>query len=542
MPTLLQSLRKYDLSHLRIIAQLWGVELLAKESREAREELSDTLLSQELILEIVESLPTDARNALDALIQNKGRLSWEVFTRQFGKIREVGAGHRDREKVHLNPISAAEILYYRAFLARAFFDTPKGAQEFAYLPDDLVEHIAVGEQHTAPPQPLGHLARPNERAHIILANDHLLDDMTTLIASLRLGWDKPPYPLDTSLRFARDLLPAARLISPSPVGRGAKGEGKGLQTDSVKAFLETPRAEMMVQLTESWRESKDFNELRQISGIICEGEWEYSPLKTREAILSFLEIIPRDKWWNLNSFIVAVKEQHPDFQRTGGDYDAWFIRRAKDNELLQGFAYWDEVEGALIRYFIIGALHWLGLVDLASAKEDGEIKAFRVREKAIEKEGSEKINISSNGLITIPRYTSRVARYIIARFCRWEESKNPDEYRYQITPSALEEAREQGLNISHLIGALQKYTSSKIPPTLARALRRWEVSGTEARVETLSILRLSKPEDLRALRESKAGRFLGDVLGPTAVVVKAGASQKIMAALIEMGIFMKDEK
>jgi len=143
MPTLLQSLHKYDLGHLRIIAQLWGVELLAKESKEAREELSERLLNQELVREITESLPSDALNALEALVQNKGRLSWEVFTRQFGEIREVGAGRRDREKVHLNPISAAETLYYRAFLARTFFDTPKGAQEFAYLPDDLVEILSL---------------------------------------------------------------------------------------------------------------------------------------------------------------------------------------------------------------------------------------------------------------------------------------------------------------------------------------------------------------------------------------------------------------
>ena len=134
-----------------------------------------------------------------------------------------------------------------------------------------------------------------------------------------------------------------------------------------------------------------------------------------------------------------------------------------------------------------------------------------------------------------------MARYQISRFGEWEKSKNPDEYKYQITPFSLERAKAQALKISHLLGLLKKFADSKIPPTLERALRRWEISGTEARVETLSVLRLSKPEDLSRLRESKAGRFLGEVLSPTRVVVKAGASQKIMSALIEMGIFMKDE-
>jgi hypothetical protein len=134
-----------------------------------------------------------------------------------------------------------------------------------------------------------------------------------------------------------------------------------------------------------------------------------------------------------------------------------------------------------------------------------------------------------------------VARYQISRFGEWKENKNPDEYKYQITPFSLERAKGQGLKISHLLGLLNKFADPKIPPTLERALRRWEVNGTEARVETLSVLRLNKPEDLSKLRESKAGRFLGEVLSPTRVAVKAGASQKIMSALIEMGIFMQDE-
>jgi len=33
--------------------------------------------------------------------------------------------------------SPAEALFYRALLARAFFPTSDGLQEFAYIPDDL---------------------------------------------------------------------------------------------------------------------------------------------------------------------------------------------------------------------------------------------------------------------------------------------------------------------------------------------------------------------------------------------------------------------
>jgi len=581
MTTLEQSLHKHDIGHLRIIAQFWGVALRAGERNAAREELSEKLLSKSLSAEVIESLRPESRLALNALLENDGRIPWAIFVRQFGDLREIGAGKRDREKIYLNPISAAETLFYCALLARAFFDSPSGAQEFAYIPDDLLKiihdtHSGAGEHEVHKEKPvLGRLARPDERAHLMLANDHILDDLTTLLAALRLGWDdkSPLTPLDTSPRFARDLMLAARLLI-----------DEGLEPSAVKSHLEQSRVDSFAKLRNFWQESKKINELHQIPTLICEGEWANPILSTREAIFGFLEEIPRGKWWSLKAFIEDIKEKNPDFQRRAGDYDAWFIRRAEDDAPLRGFEHWDEVEGALIRYFITGVLYWLGIVDLASAKEDGEITAFRVREDTVPewrpkeatvvepivegrvvnnlsspyrvqatvlpigrsaqklgKEEKGKINVSSNGQITISRFAPRVARYQISRFCEWGESKNPDEYRYQITPSSLERAREQGLKVSHLLGLLKKFAAMEIPPTLGSALRRWEVSGTEARVETLSVLRLSKPEDLRALRESKAGRFLGEVLGPTTVVVKDGAFQKIMSTLIEMGILMKDE-
>ena len=57
---------------------------------------------------------------------------------------EAGPGRRDREQGYLNPVSAAETLFYRAFLGRAFFDTASGAQEFAYIPEDLAKRHTIG--------------------------------------------------------------------------------------------------------------------------------------------------------------------------------------------------------------------------------------------------------------------------------------------------------------------------------------------------------------------------------------------------------------
>src|SRR3990170_791535 len=90
-------------------------------------------------------LPPRADSAITTLVNSGGRIPWPTFTRRYGDIREAGAGKRDREKLHLKPASTAEVLYYRGLLARAFFDTEKGPQEFAYIPDDLLEAISQGD-------------------------------------------------------------------------------------------------------------------------------------------------------------------------------------------------------------------------------------------------------------------------------------------------------------------------------------------------------------------------------------------------------------
>lgn len=554
MPSLFQSLQNRDLGHLRIVARFWSIELAAGERKAAHKELCERLLDAELATELLEALPEDARRAIQTLAQHQGKLAWATFERRFGSIREAGAGKRDREQLHLNPFSAAETLFYRALLARAFFETETGAQEFAYIPDDLLKLIQH-EAHEEKPKIFGRLARPEERTRIIPSNNYILDDMTTLLAALRTGQDESAYTLETSPRFVRDLGLAARLM----------GKEGGLQRNAVKTHLEADRPEAFAQLRTVWRKSDTFNELHQVPSILCEGEWVNPIQETREKLSGFIDALPKDKWWNLNTFIADIKTHNPDFQRTAGDYDAWFIRSSESgvqnlrilddgrqsletldsnhSKSLRGFEHWDEVEGALIRYFVTGVLFWLGVVDLARGEEGDDVRAFLVRDTVFtRKEERGKIVVSSSGLITVERYAPRDVRYQLARFGEWVKSKNPNEFKYQVTTSSLEKAQAQGLKVTHLVGLLAKFSKTKIPPSLGKALRRWEVNGTEARVKQISILRLSKPEDLEALRKSKAGRFLGMVLNPTTVEIRAGASQKVLAALIEMGILMEEEK
>ena len=525
MPSLVQSLQTRDLGHLRIVAGLWGVELGSAEYEAALKELTSALLDPDLVGEIVDSLSAEAQSALERLVEAGGKMPWAAFARQFGEIREAGPGRRDREQGYLNSASAAETLFYRGFLARAFFDSASGAQEFAYIPEDLAKLVITKSRKVPqgnPIEPPGRLATLKEYAHPISATDRILDDATSCLAALRLGMEPPE--MQTPARVVKELLKAARIVS-----------GETSQPEQVKSFLEMSRLQALVLLTTAWRESECFNDLHMVPGLVCEGEWTNQPLATRSFLFHLLEALPEGKWWSLPAFLLGIKDKYPDFQRPAGDYDSWFIKRSSDGTYLRGFESWDEVDGALLRYLITGPMFWLGGVELATPAESESVTAFRVNEKPITSSEKGKLTVASNGRITVPRLVPRVTRYLIARFCEWEQP-SPDEYHYRVTTGSLKKAGKQGLKVGQLLNLLAKNAAAGIPPAFVRALKRWEANGSEARMEAQTILRVSRPEVLEELRKSKAERFLGETLGPVTVIVKPGAQAKVLAALAELGL------
>ncbi len=536
MPNLIQSLQTRDLGHLRIVAGLWGLELASAENEAALKELNAALLDPELVSEIADTLPDNAQAAIRELLEAGNQMPWAAFTRQFGEIREAGPGRRDREKMFLHPVSPAEALFYRGIMARAFFDTANGAQEFAYIPDDLAEifrsNWKMGSKgRSIPPsqprlsqrtEPPGRLATPKERLLPIPTTDLVLDDATTLLAALRVGIDPPD--LNVPAAVVRDLLNTAGILS-----------GGTANLEQAKTFLEMPRSQALNWLTKAWESSESFNELRQLPGLVCEGEWSNQPLSTRKFLFHLLESLPEGKWWSMAAFILDIKGKHPDFQRPVGDYDSWLIKRVADGIFLRGFGSWDEVDGALVRYILSGPMFWLGVVELATNEEGQPASAFRVNEKPGASPEKGKLAVASNGRIRIPRLVPRATRYLISRFCEWE-APSPDGYNYRISTGSLKKAGEQGLKVSQLLSLLAKNANSEIPPAFVKALKRWEANGTEARVEQQTILRVSRPEVLEELRKSKTGRFLGETLGPVTAIVKAGAQSKVLAALAEMGL------
>ena len=70
----------------------------------------------------------------------------------------MGIAQRDREMPFKEKGSISEALWYRGIVARNFFDTPHGPEEFAYIPSDLLELLPLIEDHEM--QILGRPASP----------------------------------------------------------------------------------------------------------------------------------------------------------------------------------------------------------------------------------------------------------------------------------------------------------------------------------------------------------------------------------------------
>lgn len=534
MPSLAQSLEGQDIGHALIVAEGWGIELNAKDPREAIQILSEKI--PEAIQRSWADLRPEMREALTELTALGGRMPWAQFIRAFGEVREMGAGRRDKEEPHRHPVSEAEKLWYRGLVGRAFLDTAEGLQEFAFIPDDLLAKLpnaasASGEIYGRP-------ARPEERAFEIPATDRLVDEACTLLAGLRVDLN------DEKLEHAEEWrIPLATLKALLTAAKILGTDGRPVP-ESTRRFLEAGRGGALALLAQTWLESNEINDLRLMPGLQVEGNWENDPAQTRQKALSFLHGVPANQWWSIPALVADIKARAPDFQRPSSDYDSWYLRDATSGAYLRGFEHWDAVDGALVAYLIRGPLHWLGFVELAASAAAQPAAAFRwsrlaeaLRNGQVPvglKVESYRLKVDSRGLVYAADLVPRPVRYVVARFCDWLP-KQKDAYRYQITARSLVRARKQGLEARQLLGLLKTYSSGSLPPNLVQALKRWEQQGTQARIQSMQVLRLNSSAALKALRSSRAARHLGEPLGPTSIAIKPGAGLQVMQALVELG-------
>jgi hypothetical protein len=111
------------------------------------------------------------------------------------------------------------------------------------------------------------------------------------------------------------------------------------------------------------------------------------------------------------------------------------------------------------------------------------------------------------------------------------------ERKYRITPKSLRAAAERGLKVSHLLQLFQQAKVKNVPPNLQQQLERWEKYGSEATVERVLLLRLSRPELLPLLQKNpRTAPCIQAVLNNQSLLLKPGKVEQMRLGLAELGL------
>ncbi|HSH03763.1 MAG TPA: helicase-associated domain-containing protein [Anaerolineae bacterium] len=556
MRPLSQMLSEHELIVLRVIGEWYELDLTGANKVACVQALTGVIANLDLELEI-QYLPLEEAAALRALVAGGGRLPLATFSRSYGEVRQMGPGRLERDEPWLAPENAAEGLWYRGFLQRAFDETDDGLVEFYYLPqelydkfpqDEVEDEVVSRNEHSWPevtPAP----------GSWSVAETSIVDDMTTLLAAAQ----KDVLTAELSETVAGWLLnkTASRyqllLLLAEEMGMLRRSETGLRPTRDTVDWLQKGREQQCQLLAEAWRDSQ-WRELYHVPMLVCEGDgWQYDPRLVREVLLATMPLTT--KWYAWKDVLAYIHENDPDFQRPDGDYDSWYIREVQQMGYLSGFSSWWDVEGRQLIYLLTHVLPWLGMVEHSAAGTTaaGEVgvNCYRLTARGLawlrgeEPEGDKvtvPLVVQSNGEIVVPFNAGRYERFQVARVTVPWPVVVGEPFSYRLTPRSLMQAKEQGIQVGRIMDFLREASERPLPASVKRALKRWQERGTEGKVSGVVVLRVREAEILETLRQnSKTQPYLGESLGSLAVIIQHDQWPEFCQAVAELGLLLDIE-
>ena len=567
-----QTLSRYDLELLKVIANRWDVDLGTRDPKIAVDKLVPAMRDPAKLSGVWARLDEKPRQTLQTLLGSGGKMASAMFNRLFGEIRVMGADKLAREKPYLNPQSDAEALYYHGLIAIGQDTGKTGVQPVIYIPTDLIPLMPTNRTGydlrapapAAPIPPAGSSGKA-EPGGVRLADTALVDDMTTFMAWCQTH---PVTPVDNN-GYVTIAPEAQQALKPYFIGQASTARialllalsadlGIGaLQGDlwrmhpSAQTWFTQSRSDQARTLAEAWQKSVFYNDLLYVTQIKVEtsAQAPNDPLLARQAVVTFLELVPGDEWWSLDELIAEIKENEADFQRPAGNYNTWYIRDAQTNTYLNGFESWDKVEGNLLRFILLGVMNSLGLLDTA---ERGSLCRLTAYGRAFIGQGEwprksddpVTLVIRKDGSTDLPREANRYTRFQLARFSEWISAGSGSgggsgsPYTYRITAASLGMAREQQFVPDQVGAFLRQISADNVPEPVLRLIATWGQSRAQsATLERLIVLQTPTAELLRTIESTPdLRRYLSTPLGPNAVAVRADQWAALFTALQEHGI------
>jgi hypothetical protein len=509
LKTLYQLLLANDPSRLRVLARQWDIALRASRKTDMAAELVDGMATDGAVSHILDELKAEERDALDDLLRKDGTLPWTIFVRRWGEVRALGAGRLEREELWLEPQSPAEALWFLGLVQRAFTEDPEHPVEMAFIPEELMLYM--------PSPPAVTIPAPEEAPAPFYATaeaDSLADDLVTFWAAVQQGEAATDILLST-------LHPPAQIrrtfLETLSLEQGwLRPRDRSLHADAVVTWLRSGVWDQASSLFAAWRASRTWNDIAQIPTLRADPVkgWPTPLVESRNAFLEILAQCRLGVWYSIAAFSAYAKAYATDFLRPDGDYEAWAPRSTVTEAPLRGFDAWDEVEGALIIYFVTGPLFWLGAISIGGPEPD-VFDAFALTDAGAAWLGTTSppdlpspapIVIENDGQVAVPS-RRRYERFQLSRIADLvhtpagsDDFGSPDEtnaYVYRLSPSSLNRARQQHISYDRILAFLQEASGGhELPDSLKTAIQRSYHQQGSASLTRTWLLRVAEPRHL----------------------------------------------
>jgi len=560
MKNLYATLRDYDPGMLPAVAETWRINSKSLSDDELIRQLQGAMLDPEMAETVWDQLAEPARAALQLLVSSaQSRMKIGQFERFYGKIRKLGRAQIEREKPQIQGESIAESLYYRGLIGEGFDMVDDNLIGFVFVPTDLIgalpmrktSYEALDADADAAQEAMPALPVIDAVDAVSRADTSIVDDLATLLAMLQAkavpinaGRLAPDFAADITplllqagegrLSFMLAIAISANLIT-------VEGDTAQPRRDEARAWLEAPRAQQIRRLAAAWLESANYRDMWQIHGLQPEDSgWNYDAAAARHAVMNLLaDLLPDNGWVSINDLIEIIKEFEPDFQRPNGDYGSWYIRNDA-GEFLTGFESWDAVEGALIEFYLVGPMHWLGMVDIGDdvARLTAYGRAFlQISDWPQPDEPEAGIDVQSDGALLVSRRVNRFERFQLARFAHCMQAG--DVYVYRIDADSIGRAAAQDIQTKHIQSFITRHLDGNpLPGPIVKLLRNWRAGAqTAVSMESMIVLRTTSEEALEKIFATPAfRRYLGARLGPLACAVRQDQWEALRAALRKSAI------
>lgn len=553
-----QLLYRSEIRFLSVIASYW----LRLQSTPNYEELIRMLCERMLDPKALQRFINNPDNedlaaGIRLLISSQGQAEAEAFEDLMGPFRIAGMDKILREKMWLSPVSVTEKLWYRGIIYRENRIVGDELKDCYILPDDLLNKFSSITQSGADTPTKSMMpvltvrpAIPSETANISV-QDQKLPDILCLAAALKRDNKPIIIPgIDLSDNYRSFL---EMLLRDS----GFFADDMDADSEAIRSFMVQNRISAQIRLTDIWRHSSDYSELSEIEELSVSRLPVFDHRVPREHVIRMISSLEPDVWWSINGFLNAVKSSFPGFLRNTFSDDQWRIIDRDGNDL-NGISSWYQLEGAFLRFLILGPFQWLGIVRIAYADKEGtEASAFRLSKNGLfllleseKKQVSDEImakpnleqdlpGISIDGTITCSNTVPRYFRYMCARYCDIESFSKHSTVTFRITPSSLAYAAEKGLKCSAFLTMLKRFSKNKIPPALENMLSGADKMDPPAVIYNAVLLTIPDAGIFRELSETtRLEKWILQQINSSTLIIDPKGIGDIRRFLMEKEIFV----